>query len=230
MSRALWGLPLWVVGIAAVVLVAGGIWVAGGFLGLVGSADYTTPPMPAKLEDMTGTAFRDHVRQLEFLKFRGQTRDRACVQGSGTDCQTAQSRTSVRILAEKGSSGIGPGNIHVNGHIVGLLSNRRDATEARYQLPPNADSIYWLVERGQSDTVGVSRFVRLLPNGGWEVLGQPHLFEKCVHTEPRPGWTKADFRECVSTGSLGLAFLDDSLEIALRSAWVSCLAGCCIAR
>lgn len=227
MRRTLWGVPSWILGIAVVVVAAGLLWLAASVLGVVGTPDTAGVPMPERLEDMTGTEFRDHVGQLQFDVQHGQTRDRECVRG--TNCPTAQSTTRVRILAAKGSEQVGPGSIHLNGQIVAMLSNLGKATEARYQLPPNADSIYWLVERGASSTTGVSRIVLLLPNGGWRVVKDSLSFEKCYHPGTGPIGRTAAFAQCQARSTSGSAFRAVFRQ-QIETSWVSCLAGCCTAR
>jgi len=185
--------------------------------------------MPKPLEEMVGDDFGRYVELLSFRGYRGNSRDRtACRTGNGPAC-TDTTVTTVVIKSEKGSGKIGPGRMGPNGNIVAVLSNTGGAVERHYQLPARTDSIYWLVEPGQSTTQGRSRFVRLLANGGWEVVGQPHLYEKCVHRDNSPSWTTADFRECVSTGAFGLGFRSAAVQ-EITSAWVSCIEGCCIAR
>ena len=225
MSRASWqGWSL----VLATVFVAIAVVVAGFRMDLWPTAR-KTPPMPKPLEEMVGDEFRTHVQQLVFSGRRGSTRARtACRTGNGPAC-TDTTSTTVEISAEKGSGKVGPGNMDSRGHIVALLANTGGALERRYQLPARTDSIFWLVEPGQSTTEGRSRFVRLLADGGWEVIGEPHQYVRCRHRYGKPIVTTADFRECVSTGPTPLGFQAVATQ-EIRSAWVSCIEGCCIAR
>jgi hypothetical protein len=175
----------------------------------------TNPDKP--YDQMTPDEFKAYVDQLDFSSGTANEEDRKCRPNSGDDCRGANPKIKVKVKPEKDAEFIQWDNIHANGQVIAKLENKGKGIEDVLNLPGQKEDIYWLVEQGHS------RFIAVYD-------------DKAVTTEVR---SEFSFVKCHDTnsgleagfqvGDCGKAHSKGRPE-ADAPPWVSCAAGCCVAK
>jgi hypothetical protein len=183
------------------------------------NASQPTPEMPAPIETISLECFNEYVGEgsLVFDDAKGKKNaDRKCVPANTPDCQGANG-IKVDIDPEVGAHLLGATGLGANGHIVARFKTKgNNKRESKYNLPGGDTLSYMLVTNGRARFVYATATevvtVRTFTYRGCDDGNLPH---------PTPA-READFRPCLNKLTTETYDRDEP-------AWVSCVAGCCIA-
>lgn len=178
-----------------------------------------TPPLDYAWDDpqLTEKVFKEYLKTLDFEKGKKNEKDRKC-KTTGSEClNEATDRIRMEIRPEAGARELDPNALDPRGHVIALLIHKGKATEATYDLPADQKEVYWLI------SPGAARFVWFDKNGVKQSRG-PFKYTVCGDGVEHPNnGLEADFSDCKNT------VMTQTTERGDEPAWISCLAGCCIA-
>ena len=178
-----------------------------------------TPAMTAPWSTITYEQFDTYIKSLDFDKGGGKKdHDRNCTPSSSPDCANAGGKTKVDLDPEENVLGLNPGNLDPKGHVIARFRNKGKAMEDKYKIPPG-ETVYWLITSGKSEFV-------YFDASKVKQVASTFPFSQChPPDEATNSGREADFSWCRKRSAGPTTWTDDGDN----PAWISCVAGCCIA-